>query len=139
MSEQEKKWQRILICLTPRSSQSFFVYRIQSKEKNFFLQKKNSLRKRGVEDWTKNEKKAFLTVLLEFANQLLKIAWMLLAYFKSLTVTVPSQVFKRHEFFISLLLSQLAKIRVSVREALKARPSFTLTPPVNQERSKIYN
>ena len=40
-----------------KPSQSFFVYCIQNKEK--ILQKKGFLRKRGVEDWTNKEKKAF--------------------------------------------------------------------------------
>ena len=42
-----------MICLTPKASQSFFVYRIQSK-KHFFTEKEVFLGKEGVEDWTKN-------------------------------------------------------------------------------------
>ena len=50
-----------MICLTLKSSQSFFVYHIQNKE--FFLQKMSFLYKRGVEDWTKKWKEGFLTAL----------------------------------------------------------------------------
>ena len=35
MSDQEMKREKNLICLTPKPSQSFFVYRIQRKEKNY--------------------------------------------------------------------------------------------------------
>ncbi len=62
MSEQEKKQKESMICLTPKPSQSFFVYYIQSKE-NFFLQKKSFLRKRGSGGLNKKRKEGFLTVL----------------------------------------------------------------------------
>ena len=40
MSEQEKKNDKeSMICLTPKQSQSFFVYRIQNKE-NYFYRKR---------------------------------------------------------------------------------------------------
>ena len=48
-----------LICLTPKPSQSFFVYCKQSKE-NFFFTEKELFKKKG--EWkieTKNEKKSF--------------------------------------------------------------------------------
>ena len=60
-SEQEKRNDKeSMIFLTPKPSNCFFVYCIQSKEK-VFLSKKSFLRKWGVEDWTKkkNEKKVF--------------------------------------------------------------------------------
>ena len=53
MSEQES-----LICLMLKQNQSFFLYRIQSKE-NFFYKKGAFKGKEGAEDWTKNKKKAF--------------------------------------------------------------------------------
>ena len=55
MSEQEKKQQRIYDLLTPKPSQ------------RIFFQKKSFLRKRGVQDWTKNEK--FFLKLLPKAIQ----------------------------------------------------------------------
>ena len=39
-----------MACLTPKVIQTFFLYRIQSKEIH---------QKRGMEVWTKTEKKAF--------------------------------------------------------------------------------
>ena len=45
MSEQEKKWQKISYLLNAETKPKFFVYRIQSKEKNVL--KKSFLRKRG--------------------------------------------------------------------------------------------
>ena len=45
-----------MICLTPKPSQSFFVYRIQSKE-NFFTEM-------GSVKLNKKQKESFLTVLV---------------------------------------------------------------------------
>ena len=50
-----------MICLTLKPSESFFVYRIQNKEKN--LQKKSFSRKRGCGGLSKNRNKSFLTAL----------------------------------------------------------------------------
>ena len=47
-----------MICLTPKPSQSFFVYRIQSEEKNW--QKKSFLRKRWSGGLNKKWKESFL-------------------------------------------------------------------------------
>ena len=59
MSEQEKNDKESMICLTVKPSQSFFVYFIQSKE-NIFTEKELLNEKVWmVENWTKNEKKAF--------------------------------------------------------------------------------
>ena len=49
------------ICLTPKPSQSFFVYRIQSKEKK--LRKKSFSKKRGIGVLNK-KRKGFLTALV---------------------------------------------------------------------------
>ena len=51
-----------MIYLTPKPSQSFYVYRIQSKEK--LLLKNCFLRKRRSRDWKKNEKKVFFLTAL---------------------------------------------------------------------------
>ena len=51
-----------MICLTPKLSQSFFVYRIQNKE-IFFLLKKSFLRKGRSWVLNKKQKEGFLTVL----------------------------------------------------------------------------
>ena len=50
-----------MICLTPNPTQSFFVYCIQNKKKNFFFYRKRAFFKETgeIEDWTKNEKKPF--------------------------------------------------------------------------------
>ena len=50
-----------MICLTPKPGQSFFIYRIQSKEK--YLQKKGFLRKRESEELCKKWKEGFSTAL----------------------------------------------------------------------------
>ena len=49
-----------LICLIPKLSQTFFVDRIQSKEKFFFFfTKEELLKERGNGGLNKNEKKAY--------------------------------------------------------------------------------
>ena len=68
MSKQKRNNKESMICLTPKPSQSCFVYCIQSKEKYFFFfyRKNNFLRKREEEDWTKKKQKrkeSFLTTL----------------------------------------------------------------------------
>ena len=62
MSEQEKNDKESMICLTPKPSQSFFVYHIQSKG-IFFYRKRVFLRKRESEESYKKRKKGFLTAL----------------------------------------------------------------------------
>ena len=50
-----------MICLTPKPSKTFFVYRIQNKEMLFYS-KKAFLRKKGewsIEQKKENEKKTF--------------------------------------------------------------------------------
>ena len=54
MCEQEKKRQRLYDLL---NAESFFVYRIQNKEKDLFKKKWEE------EDWTKKRKEGFLTAL----------------------------------------------------------------------------
>ena len=58
MSEQERNNRKSIICLMPKPSQFFFVYRIQNKESFFcfFLQKKSFLRKSGSEGLNKKRK-----------------------------------------------------------------------------------
>ena len=51
-----------MICLTPKPSQSFFVYRLQSKKN--FLVKKSFLRKRGSRGLNKKQKECFLTAFV---------------------------------------------------------------------------
>ena len=58
MSEQEKKRLRMYDLLDVKN-QAKIPLSTMYKAKNFFLQKKSFLRERGVEDWIKNEKKAF--------------------------------------------------------------------------------
>ena len=45
-----------MICLTPKTSKSFFVYRIESKGNFFFLQKKSFLKKNGSDRLNKKRK-----------------------------------------------------------------------------------
>ena len=52
-----------MIYLTPKQNQSFFVYRIQSKEKKF-TEKELFQEKGEVEDWTKNKKGGVLTAFV---------------------------------------------------------------------------
>ena len=57
-----KKTTKFLGCLTPKTSQSFFANRIQSRVFFFvfFLFEKELFNlKSWVEDWTNNEKEAF--------------------------------------------------------------------------------
>ena len=56
----ERNDKESMIFLTPKPSQIFFVYRIQSKEKAF-TGKELFKEKRGVADGQKNEKNGFLT------------------------------------------------------------------------------
>ena len=53
MSEQERKQQRIHVCLTPKPSQNFCQTDTKLRKKILFKEK------RGVETWTKHEKEAF--------------------------------------------------------------------------------
>ena len=58
MSEPLRNDKESMICLTPKPSKNFFVYRIQSEE--FFLRKKDFfLRKRGSGGLTKKRKEGF--------------------------------------------------------------------------------
>ena len=53
MSEQEKNDKESMICLMPRSSQSFLVYHIQNKE--FFFTEKEHFKEKG--EWRIEQKK----------------------------------------------------------------------------------
>ena len=55
MSEQEKNDKGSVICLTPKPSQTFFVYSIQSKENIYWI--RAFYEKRGVVDLTKPPKR----------------------------------------------------------------------------------
>ena len=59
MNEQEMKRHRIYDFLNAETKPKFLCRPYTKQRKTFFLQKKTFLRKRGVEDSTKNEKKAF--------------------------------------------------------------------------------
>ena len=56
MNEQEKKRQRIYDLLNIKTKPKF-LYLPRTKQRKIFLSKR-FLRERGVENWTKNEKKA---------------------------------------------------------------------------------
>ena len=58
MKEQEKKWQRIYDLLNTKTKSKFLCL-LYTKQRKIFYRKG----KVGMEDWTKNKKKAFLTAL----------------------------------------------------------------------------
>ena len=53
-----------MICLTPKLSQSLFVYCIQRQRKGFFFYRKRASYEKGkVKEWAKNGMKAFFIAL----------------------------------------------------------------------------
>ena len=63
-----------IICLTPKPNQSFSVYCIKSKEKNFYRKKKLFKEKGIVEDRTKNKKVAFKLLALKVGDKTVRTA-----------------------------------------------------------------
>ena len=59
MSEQEKKLQRIFDLLNAETKPKFLCLPYTKQRKTFIYRKRAFQGKGGVDDWTKNEKKAF--------------------------------------------------------------------------------